>query len=145
MDGPLQVSIVTPEATVFGGPADAVVVPGHDGEVAFLPNHAPYVGLLGVGEVRLREPGGGTRHWFLAGGVVQVADDVVSVLAESVTPVAAIDARKAAKDLESALARPAADPAAVEARARAQAEARAKLRLAAKAGDSPLGGTGAPT
>ena len=130
MGGHLKVSIVTPEATVYDGPADLVVVPGHDGEVAFLPKHAPYVGLLGVGEGRLHEPSGGTLHWLLAGGVVQVVDDVASVLAETVVPVASIDATKAAAELQVALAAKAPDPAGAAAKDRAQAVARAKIRLA---------------
>ena len=133
MGGHLKVSIVTPEATVYDGPADLLVVPAHDGEVAFLPQHAPYVGLLGVGEGRLHEPAGGTLHWCLAGGVVQVVDDVVSVLAETVVPVASIDAKKAEAELEAALAAKATDAAGAAARQRAQAVARAKIRLAAKA------------
>ena len=81
----LTVRIVTPEAMVFDGRAEVVVVPSHDGETAFLPGHAAFVGLLGAGELRF-ETAAGTQHHFLQGGVVQVVDDVVTVLAESVDP-----------------------------------------------------------
>jgi F-type H+-transporting ATPase subunit epsilon len=82
LGGHLTLSLVSPEGTLFEGPADLVVVPGHDGEVAFLPGHAPYVGLLGVGELRFRSPAGGTRRFFLTGGVVQVVENTVAVLSE---------------------------------------------------------------
>ena len=61
LGGHLTLSLVSPEGTLFEGAADMVVAPGADGEVAFLPGHAPYVGLLGVGELRFHLPGGGTR------------------------------------------------------------------------------------
>jgi F-type H+-transporting ATPase subunit epsilon len=82
LGGNLTLSLVSPEGTLFEGAADIVVAPGFDGEVAFLPLHAPYVGLLGVGELRLRVPGGGTRRFFLTGGVVQVVANGVAVLSE---------------------------------------------------------------
>ena len=138
MGGHLTVRIVTPEATAYDGPADLVVVPSHDGETAFLPRHAPFVGLLGAGEARFHVPEGGTQHFFLAGGVVQVADNVVTVLADAVVPAAALDPAKARAELAAALAGPAA--AADEqrgTRAKAIEAARAKVRVAAKAAALP--------
>src|SRR5205823_13467962 len=104
LGGHLTVRIVTPESVVYEGPADVVVVPSHDGETAFLPGHAPFVGLLGAGELRFHVPEGGLRRFFLAGGGVQTVDGVVTVLAETVTPAEQVDAAKAATDLEAARA-----------------------------------------
>jgi F-type H+-transporting ATPase subunit epsilon len=134
--GHLRLVAVTPEATVHDGPVDLVVVPGHDGEVAFLPGHAPYVGLLGAGEMRFHEPQGGTRHFFLEGGVVQTADDVVNVLADVVVPVEALDADRARADLERAIASPATDDEAQRVRQRRADAARARIRLATR-GSAP--------
>ena len=134
MGGHLTVRIVTPEATSYDGPADLVVVPSHDGETAFLPRHAPFVGLLGAGEARFHVPDGGTHHFFLAGGVVQVVDNVVTVLADTVVPAAALDPAKAQAELDAAIARPAATTDEQRAaRAKAIEAARAKIRVAAKA------------
>ena len=132
--GKLRLSVVTPERSVYEGAVDAVVVPGHDGEVAFFPGHAPYVGLLGVGELRFHAAAGGTQHHLLAGGVVQVVDDTVSVLAETVLPVAGLSVDKARTVLEAARALPATDDASEAVRAHAQLVARGKLRLATRAG-----------
>jgi F-type H+-transporting ATPase subunit epsilon len=129
MGGHLTVRVVTPEATVYDGPADLVVVPGHDGETAFLPRHAPYVGLLGAGELRFHVPGGGTERFFLAGGVVQTVADVVTVLADAVVPATALDPAKAEAELQAAKARPAKGAEEVAARAKAVDAARAKRRL----------------
>ena len=133
LGGKLRLSVVTPERTIFEGPVDVVVVPGHDGEVAFFPQHAPFVGLLGVGELRFHAAAGGTQHHLLAGGVVQVADDAVAVLAETVFPVASLSAEQARKELDAALAMPATDEVSMAIRDRAQLIARGKLRLASKA------------
>ena len=130
LGGKLSLSVVTPEVAAFDGPADFVVVPGYEGEVAFLPGHAPYVGLLGAGELRCHLPDGGTKHWFVAGGVVQVVDNTVSVLAENVVPVASLDAAKARAELEAALAVKTTDEPSFLAKEKAVTAARAKLRLA---------------
>lgn len=136
----MNLSIVTPEAAAYQGPADLVVVPGHDGEVAFLPGHAPFVGLLGAGELRCHVPEGGTKHFYLAGGVVQVVANDVAVLAETVTPVEALDATKVRAELDAALAAKGGEPDAEAAREKAIAAARAKLRLAER-GDAETTGS----
>ena len=137
MGGHLTVRIVTPEATAYEGKADLVVVPSHDGETAFLPGHAPFVGLLGAGECRFHVPDGGTQHFFLAGGVAQVVDDVVTVLAEIVVPAAALDAAKAERELEAAIALPAGDPTKAAFREKAIGVARAKRRVAGRVAALP--------
>jgi F-type H+-transporting ATPase subunit epsilon len=77
----LSVALITPNATVFEGEADLVVVPAWDGEIGFLRNHAPLMALLGDGVMRVTTDGI-ERHFQVAGGFVQVADNVVSVLSE---------------------------------------------------------------
>ena len=132
LGGKLHLAAVTPEGAVYDGPADLVVVPAHDGEVAFLPGHAPYVGLLGTGELRFHLPDGGTRHFFLEGGVVQTADDRVNVLAEAVVPVESLDAARAQADLDAALRLSATDDEKAKAREQAILSARTRLRLATR-------------
>ena len=129
----LTVRVVTPEAMVFDGRAEVVVVPSHDGETAFLRGHAAFVGLLGTGELRF-ETAAGTEHHFLQGGVVQVVDDVVTVLAESVIPVSALRADKAQADLAAANQLPGLTDEQYERREGALRAARVKLHLIAKAG-----------
>lgn len=78
----LSVALITPESTVYEGDADMVVVPAWDGEVGILRGHAPMMALLGEGEMRVTRDGAEER-FFVSGGFVQVADDVVSVMSES--------------------------------------------------------------
>lgn len=129
--GRLHVGIVTPEGTVFDGEAHSVVVPGHEGEVAFYPLHAPFVGALGYGELRL-STGGELKRWYLEGGVAEVADNQVSVLAERVLLVEKIDAGEAQAELEKAVASVPADEPAATMRAALIRSAQARLRLAAQ-------------
>jgi F-type H+-transporting ATPase subunit epsilon len=130
MSAALKVAIVTPEGLAFEGSAASVVVPGHDGEVAFLPQHAPYVGVLGFGELRITPAGGPVRRWLLEGGVAEVSANVVTVLAERVIAPEKIDAAKAKADLAKATAEVAVTDDARAARERALASARARLRVA---------------
>ena len=46
--------IVTPEASIFKGDVESVIVPGLNGEFQMLINHAPIVSLLQEGEVKIK-------------------------------------------------------------------------------------------
>ena len=126
----LRVTVVTPEGAAYEGPAENVVVPAWDGEVAFLNQHAPFVGAVGIGELRVKPPEGEVQRFYLEGGVVQVLDNVVTVLAEAVKPSAELDADAARKELDEALqAVPTTDDAFAE-RDHAVESARARLKIA---------------
>jgi F-type H+-transporting ATPase subunit epsilon len=127
------VSVVTPEGAAFSGPAASVVVPAHDGEVAFLPGHAAFVASLGYGELRIQPADGPARRLYAEGGVVQVLRGVVTVLAEQALPAEKVDAAKARADLDRANAVVAVGDAAAGARERAILSARARLAVAGKA------------
>lgn len=79
----MQVTVISPEASMFDGPADAVVAPAFDGEVGILPNHAPFMTLLGNGKLTVRH-GSATSRFLVRGGFLQVVDNRVRVVAEHV-------------------------------------------------------------
>lgn len=79
--GALRVSVITPERTLFDGAADSVVAPAWDGELGILRGHAPLMALLGEGRLRIRR-GEQTELFHVAGGFLQVIDNVVTVLSE---------------------------------------------------------------
>ena len=68
---------------MFDGEADALVAPAFDGQVGILPNHAPFMTLLGQGTLSVRSAGG-TRRFTVRGGFLQVVDNRVRVVAEHV-------------------------------------------------------------
>lgn len=79
----MRVTVISPEAAMFDGDADAVVAPAFDGEVGILPRHAPFMTLLGRGTLRVRGAGSVTQ-FLVRGGFLQVAGDRVRVVAEHV-------------------------------------------------------------
>lgn len=126
----LHCSVVTPEGSVFDGPAVKVVFPAYDGEMGILPNHAPLLTKLGIGELRVTGPEGAVRRWFVDGGFAQVVDNKLTVLSEQSTPVDELDAAAADRALAAAREMPGGDPAAIEARDHALERARKQRKLA---------------
>jgi F-type H+-transporting ATPase subunit epsilon len=82
MAGTLKVRVVSPDKIVFEGEASAVVAPAWDGQVGILPKHAPMLALLGSGKLDIERPGGGSDSFYVAGGVLKVERDQVTLLTE---------------------------------------------------------------
>lgn len=82
MASTLTVRLVSPEKEVFKGDAASVVAPAWDGSVGILPRHAAYITLLGHGELAIDQPGGGSERFYVAGGVLKVEDNQVTILVE---------------------------------------------------------------
>lgn len=78
----LNVRVVSPEKIVFEGEASALVAPAWDGQVGVLPGHAPMLTLLGAGELNVDRPGGGSDAFHVAGGVLKVERNLVTLLTE---------------------------------------------------------------
>ena len=79
----LRVTLISPSEAAFSGTATSVVAPAHDGEIGILYGHAPMVVLLGTGPLEVRSPDGEDR-FRVSRGFLQVVDNDVSILAESV-------------------------------------------------------------
>ena len=79
----LQCVIVTPEKAVMDERAEFIVLPMIDGELGVLPSHAPLIGRLGKGELRITQSGA-IKKLQIEGGFAQVRADVVTVLTSRV-------------------------------------------------------------
>jgi F-type H+-transporting ATPase subunit epsilon len=105
--GTLQVELVSPERILFSGEADMVIartVGG--GDIAFLAGHAPFLGALDVGMVRIQQPGGPEERAAVHGGFVEVSNNKVTILSDVAELASQIDvdrARAAAERAEQAL------------------------------------------
>ena len=128
----LRCVVVTPEATAIETDASFVALPLFDGEIGIAANHSPLIGRLGYGEMRIKA-GGTTRRYYVDGGFLQVADNVVAVLTNRAVPAANLDAAAAEAQLQQALQRPANKPELMEIRDRQVAQARAQLQTARRA------------
>ena len=124
--------VVTPEQTVVETTADFVALPLFDGEIGIAPNHSPLIGRLGYGELRIKS-GGQTAAYYVDGGFVQVADNVVAVLTNRAVPTSSLDAAAAEAQLDAARRKPSNTPELREIRDRAVAQSRAQIRAARRA------------
>ncbi len=79
----MLLEVVTPDQKVFEGEATAVTFPGSDGEFQVLSNHAPMISALGKGKMKIVSSGK-EETVVIDGGVVEVLNNKVVVLAESV-------------------------------------------------------------
>jgi F-type H+-transporting ATPase subunit epsilon len=103
----LHVELVSPERILWTGDADMVIartVGG--GEIAFLTGHAPFVGALDIGQVKIHPAEGPDELVAVHGGFVEVSNDRVTILSDVAEVASQIDvarARAAAERAETAL------------------------------------------
>ena len=103
MAGKLQLSVVTPERTVVETEADAVQLPGELGYLGILPGHAPLITMLKPGVVSW-SPASGDAAAAISGGFAEVAEDRVTVLADTAERASEVDVAAAEKDRAQAAA-----------------------------------------
>ncbi|HRX82308.1 MAG TPA: ATP synthase F1 subunit epsilon, partial [Pirellulaceae bacterium] len=102
---------------------------GYDGEIGILPGHSPMIGRLGYGEMRIRAGGKETRY-YVDGGFVQVADNVVSILTNRAVLGTNLDAAAAREQLAAANKRRATTDDELALRDRLVVQARAQIHVA---------------
>ena len=78
----LKVEVVSPERVQFSGEATMVRCRTSDGEIAFLTGHAPLIGALGIGEVKIQTESGDDQVAAVHGGFVEVRHDKVVILSD---------------------------------------------------------------
>ena len=134
--GAVRCVIVTPEATVLDTQARFVALPLFDGQRGVGHGHAPFIGRLGAGEVRItgeqQGAGDAVRRTFVEGGFVEVGHDIVTVITQRAVPAEKLDAAAARADLEKVAATKATGDEAIAAKLRAQDAARAVVRTAGR-------------
>jgi F-type H+-transporting ATPase subunit epsilon len=91
---PIRCEIVSQDRMVYEGDADVVIVPGEAGQMGILPNHAPLLSTLKYGILTVRSQGV-EEYFTIAGGVVEVQPDIITVLADAAENVREIDISRA--------------------------------------------------
>jgi F-type H+-transporting ATPase subunit epsilon len=79
----IHVDVVSAEASIFSGEAKFVALPGETGELGILPKHTPLITRIKPGAVRIEKADGSEEFVFVAGGILEVQPDVVTVLADT--------------------------------------------------------------
>ena len=79
----IHVDVVSAEASIFSGEAKFVALPGETGELGILPKHAPLITRIRPGAVRIEMADGGEEFVFVAGGILEVQPNIVTVLADT--------------------------------------------------------------
>lgn len=99
MAGTFNFNVVAPDGQVLNKDIEFVVVPGENGELGILPNHAPLIAGLGIGVVRYTE-GGKVKKLAISGGFMEVVNNKVTVIANTAETAEKIDLERAqaAKD-----------------------------------------------
>lgn len=90
----IRCEIVSQDRMVFEGDVDIVIAPGELGEIGILPNHAPLLSTLTFGILRVRRAGE-EEVFTIAGGIVEVQPDIITVLANAAENIAEIDIARA--------------------------------------------------
>ena len=78
----IQVEVVSSEKQLYSGEASMVVAPGAMGELGILPHHAPLLTQIKPGVLKINLPNGQEELLYVAGGVLEVQPDKVTVLAD---------------------------------------------------------------
>ena len=77
-----HVEIITLEKVVYSGDVESVVVPGAEGQLGILANHASLMSILSNGIIRLKSADDETR-FNVDGGFIEVNNTAVTILADS--------------------------------------------------------------
>lgn len=79
----IHVDVVSAEESIFSGEARFVVLPGEAGELGIYPRHTPLITRIKAGSVRIEKADGGEEFIFVAGGILEVQPNCVTVLSDT--------------------------------------------------------------
>ena len=79
----MKVNIITPDTVLFTGDnIDLVQLPGIDGSFEIMNRHAPLISVLKEGKIKILTKGAPPRFFSVKGGVIEVLNNIVEILAE---------------------------------------------------------------
>ncbi len=94
----IHVDVVSAEESIFDGEAEFVALPGEAGELGIYPQHTPLITRIKAGALRIKMPGRNEEEFvFVAGGILEVQPNRVTVLADTAIRGADLDEAKAAE------------------------------------------------
>ena len=93
----IHVDVVSAEESIFSGEARFVSLPGESGELGIYPRHTPLITRIKPGSVRIEMADGGEEFVFVAGGILEVQPDCITVLSDTAIRGKDLDDEKANK------------------------------------------------
>jgi F-type H+-transporting ATPase subunit epsilon len=98
MANTIHVDVVSAEELIFSGEAEFVALPGEAGELGIYPKHTPLITRIRPGAVRIKVTGQAEDEFvFVAGGILEVQPNAVTVLADTAIRGHDLDEAKAAE------------------------------------------------
>ena len=92
----IHVDVVSAEEQIFSGEAKFVALPGENGELGILPRHTPLITRIKPGAVRIERADNGEEEFvFVAGGILEVQPNRVTVLSDTAIRGKDLDEEKA--------------------------------------------------
>ena len=79
----IHVDVVSAEESIFSGEARFVALPGESGELGIFPRHTPLITRIRPGSVRIEMADGSEEFVFVAGGILEVQPNIVTVLSDT--------------------------------------------------------------
>jgi F-type H+-transporting ATPase subunit epsilon len=98
----LHFELVSPARLLFSGEVSSVIIPGTEGEMTILPQHAPVLSTLRPGYVTVAKDSGTQEKIFVRGGFAEVNAKGLTVLAETAIPMAELDASAMSAQIKTA-------------------------------------------
>ena len=83
MTNKFELSIISAESKVFEGKVENILVPGMVGDFLVLSNHAPCISSIRPGFLEFSEGTSDKQRYFVSGGIIEIINNVVSVLVDS--------------------------------------------------------------
>lgn len=78
----MYLEIITPDQKIYSGDVISIQLPGADGSFGVLNNHAPIISTLISGKIKIVEDKQDPKFFNVKGGVVEVLNNKIIVLAE---------------------------------------------------------------
>ena len=91
----IHVDVVSAEESIFSGEAKFVALPGEAGELGIYPRHTPLITRIKAGSVRIEKADGTEEFIFVAGGILEVQPNRVTVLSDTAVRGKDLDDEKA--------------------------------------------------
>ena len=94
--------LVSPDKVLFSGAAQAVVVPGHEGDFQVLADHAPTMAAIRPGVISIDDANGKHMRVFVRGGFADVHPLGLTILAETAIPFEDLNAAHLDQEIKNA-------------------------------------------